>query len=1270
MSKTNGKKKDDPSDQYVKLEHKQHVLEKPGMYIGSIDNDFGIMHVYDDVKKKIIVKEMKYTPGFYKTFDEVLVNAFDHTTRVDANCKTIKVNISKESGMIKVWNDGTGIPVTIHSKEKIYIPELIFANLLTSQNYDKNDERVCSGTNGLGVKLCNIFSKSLVVETLDNIHGKKKYIQEYKNNMSIIGEPTISPIKSSEKSYTCVTYYPDFQKLNMTGLSNNDVAWMKKRVYDISVCTKKDVNVYLDDKEILTKTFQDYINICYDEKPTLIYNEVGERWKIGCVFAPDNGNHYVSFINGTSTYKGGTHVDYILDQITSYVAAEIKKKHNLTIKAILIKEHIDLYIDASIVNPDFSSQTKSELTSKVSKFGSECKLPKQFFDALLKTKLIELVVKNAQFKESTALSKTDGKKGSMIDVPKLEDARFAGTKKGSKCRLFLTEGDSAFAYFKAGLEKIGRDFYGGFPMRGKLLNVRNATVAKISNSAELYALKQILRLKQGVKYTSTDQLRYGGIIILTDQDSDGSHIKGLIINLFQHLWPDLLKIKGFIQTISTILVRAWKKTDKKKSDPMEFYSEVKFEDWAKTVDISKYDVKYYKGLGTSDDKTARKSFIDFENKIISFIWEEDGNIIEESFETKAPLFKSKKKLNDQDENNSDNDSDNDSNNDNNSNSDSENDNVSESDNVGSDKKVKGGAKVKKTKGKLNIEITDPTIVNSLSYKKIILAFDESLADQRKKWLSIYDKNIILDYDKREITYSEFIDKDLKHFSIDNIRRSIPSLVDGFKPSQRKIIHIILTDNIRKDIKVLDLASEVSKRTAYKHGNVSLEETIIKMAQEFTGSNNINLLYPNGNFGHRWVGGKDSASARYIFTFMENITPKIFIRQDESILNYLHEEGQKIEPDFYYPIIPMVLVNGCEGIGTGFSTSIPPYNPLDICDNLLNLMAKKQMDEMIPWIHGFRGTVEKELDNKTGKPYFRMTGIHSAREGNIIDVIELPVGTKQCFWPRDYEEKIMRPMAGLEFTIKDDKKEKKKKLTEKDKKKIEHDKKIKEQNEILNKYYNNCGNDNVNFELQFKQGEMQKLIKKGEIIDKLKLSAKISISNMYLFNTQNILTKYTSPLEILEEFYYFRLGIYSKRKKYYMELLGCELEILKYKVKYIKEVLNDDIHVSKRSKDDVIKQLETRKFPRLTKKVGALENEKSYDYLAGMLLWSLTLEKIDELNKEYDEKQAEYDDYNSTSEIDLWKREIIDFRESYKIWLKEKIERKKDDDDDKPKKKKK
>ena len=1176
-------------EKYKKLDQREHVLLRPDMYMGSISQNEMQINIYDDKTKKIIKKTIKYSPGFYKTVDEIIVNARDQTIK-ESTCNIIKIFVDNK--MIKVYNNGKNVPIEIHKEHNIYVPELIFGHMLTSSNYNDDEKRIVGGLNGLGIKLVNIYSKSFTVSICDKKKGKF-YKQEFRNNMSEKDEPTIIDMKPSEilksESSIEIAYCPDFEKFGMKCLSSDDIGLIQKRAYDICVCalgSKHKVKVYLNDELINLQCHEDYIKMYYDDDKQIFFEEINERWKIGVVYNPDNGNNNVSFANGIWTYEGGTHVDYIFNQITVGIANHIKAKHKIVVKSAFIKEHLDIFVDAMIENPNFGSQTKEKLTTQVAKYGSECIIPKSLIDKIISsTQIVELVVQNVQFKETLSLKKTDGKKKSMIDVPKLEDARNAGSKNSSECRLILTEGDSAKSYAISGFGIIGRDKYGVFPLRGKLLNVRNASLDKIKKNQELIYLKQILGLKQGEKYTDTKKLRYGGIIILTDQDTDGSHIKGLVINFFQYFWPELLTIEGFIQTLSTPLIKAFGKTDKKKQNPILFYSETEFNEWFKKNDVKKWDIKYYKGLGTSTEKEQRESFVDFDDKVVSFVWE---NQQEEQEDCETETKK----------------------------------------------------KTKKKKNVLLLQINSE-IVKSKSYDAITLAFSEDRIPDRKKWLTNYNAYEVLDYTDTRINYSDFINKDLIHFSnYDNIR-SLPSVIDGLKPSQRKIMHVCLKDNIKKDIKVCNLASEVSKRTAYKHGEKSLEETIIKMAQDFTGSNNINLLCPNGNFGYRNEGGDNCASSRYIFTYLESITSKIFIKQDNLILEYLIEEGIVIEPKTYFPIIPLILVNGGHGIGTGFSTSIPQYNPIDICDNILRKMSGKNLKQMIPYYQGFNGSIEQNEDNT-----FTMLGEYKIRNSTTIDITEIPVVGKYQ-WTKVYEEKILKPLAGLA-------------KVEKEKDKINGGVKKKPCKEILARYYDNAtGNNCINFELQFENGELQTLVKKGmnELEQTLKLSSNFIVSNLVAYNTKGVITAYNTPLDIIEEFYDYRLEMYTKRKECNLRVLKNELLILENKIKFIKDYSIDKvIKINGVKKIDVYKQMEQMGYPKLSRDVYASDEDKTYDYATNMQILSLTEEKMDELNKDCLDKKTEYDKYNSITEIDLWKFELCEFIEAYKEWIFEKKER--------------
>jgi DNA topoisomerase-2 len=1209
---------------FQKKTHREHILSRPGTYLGSVHSTTEPLFVFDENEKKIVKKNITYTPAFFKTVDELMVNARDHQVN-EKSCKTIKISFSKEKGWIKVYNDGTGIPIVEHEEHKIYIPELIFGHLLTSTNYDDTEERIVGGLNGYGAKLTNIYSKKFIVEVVDT--SNRKFVQEYRKNMSEKDEPTITKSTANSTPYVLITYYPDFEKFNSTGLTDDDISWIHKRAYDIAACTRENVKVYVNDELLKIKNFKDYIGMYYKDLPTLIYKEVNERWKVGIVFSPDNGGQNVSFVNAIDTYNGGTHVDYIMNQIVDKTIDNIKKKQKLNVKPALVKEHLNLFVDATIVKPDFPSQTKCTLSTKASNFGSTCNIPDDMMKELFSTKLIDLVVDNAKFKEISALAKTDGKKQVNINIPKLEDARLAGTKHSLECRLILTEGDSAKAFAMSGLTVIGKEKYGVFPLRGKILNVRNATPVEIGRNPELINLKQIMGLKQGVTYKDQNdlkKLRYGGIVILTDADSDGTHIKGLIINMFQFFWPELMKIDGFIQTLSTPLIKAFKKTDKKEKNPIVFYSENDFNNWSSENEIEKWNVFYYKGLGTSTEKEQKQAFRDYDKRVVSFIWENVDKNVDKNVNTKK-------------DKESDTDSD--------SNEDSDTESTTNAEKVSSKKK-----KTTK-KGKIALNVSEE-IMKSKSYNAILLGFDENLTDERKEWLKKYDRNDVLEYTRTKIYYSEFINRDLIHFSNYNNIRQIPSIMDGMKPSQRKILYVCLKENIKNLMKVNQLASKVSERTQYKHGETSLEGTIVGMAQDYPGANNINLLVPQGNFGYRNEAGKNHASSRYIKTCLENITDKIFNKYDNCILEYLKEEGDIVEPEFYYPIIPMVLVNGAIGMGTGYSTFIPQYNPLDICNNLQRYMDGKDMVSMTPWYHGFRGEIDK-INNFS----FNVKGVAEVKDEKTIVISEIPVVGSYCATDH-YEEKVIKPLAGMitQPVKKEDKKNEKKDDKKDDKKK--------QQEVILSSYFKHPGNNVVKFDLEFIGGQLQKMVKRGEneIYDTFKLTSKISLTNMHLWNSKGVITKYTNVLDIIKEFYDVRLDAYQRRKEYHIKVLKNDLDILDYRVKFILDYLNKKIIIERQSEEVIIERLKELKYPKLHHSIEAPEEKKSYDYITLIKLFELTKEKIDELNKQRDKKKAEYDEYNSLGAKDLWKRELADFVESYKKWLVEKADREAEDED--------
>jgi len=1115
---------------YDKKTPREHVLIRPDTYVGDTEPTIEPLYVINE--DKIIKENINFTPGFLKIVDELLVNARDASVN-DKSCDTIKVEYNIEEGYISVWNNGDkGIPIEEHPEHKMLVPTMIFGELLTSSNYNDDEERTTGGRNGYGSKLANIFSTQFIIEIVD-AKRNKKFIQVWKDNMSIAEEAIISKNKT-EKSYVKVTCYPDFARFKIKDLNNDHLKLCHRRVVDIAGVTDGKLKVYFNDKKVEANTFKSYVELYYKEEE--IYYDLGDRWSIACLYKPDGGGEVISFVNSISTYRGGTHCNHVIDNIIKILINDYikKKEKDIKVTPALIKENLIFFINSTIINPAFSSQTKDTLTTKVDKFGSKYEPSQAFMKKLAKCGIVEQIIQLIKFKESSNLKKTDGKKQlKLTGIPKLEDANKSGTKESYKCTLILTEGDSAKAFAMAGLGIIGRDYFGVFPLKGKLLNVREATVKQLSDNEEINNLKKIIGLRMGVNYLVDDnfnQLRYGRILILTDQDVDGSHIKGLFMNFVHCTWPSLLQRQNFITSLSTPIVKAFKGKHVK-----IFYNLSEYDNWKETDDAKGYKTKYYKGLGTSTSDEAKDYFVDIEDKLINYFWQE---IIQELHEEEEVL-------------------------------------LNPDDNA------------------------------------ITLAFEKHRADDRKKWLMLYDKNEIIKYENKKVSYSDFIHYDFKHFSIDDNKRSLPSILDGLKPSQRKILYGAFLRGLDKDeVKVSQLAGFVSDKAAYHHGEMSLNGAIIGMAQNFVGSNNINILKPNGQFGTILRGGKDAASPRYIWTKFEDLTTKIFMVDDEPILSKQYDDGMPIEPETYAPIIPMILINGTKGIGTGFSTTIPPFNPKDIIKSIRNKINGKPIETLNPWWQGFTGSI---IDNKNETSFdtsYTVSGTWKIK-GNKLIITELPIGE----WTSDYKEFLEKMLQ-----------EKK--------------------DNPFKGYIDNNTDTKVYFELEFEDDFLEEL-DSIKIEKMFHLNKRFSLGNMHLYNYNGTITRYETIYDIIDDFYNVRLDLYQKRKDNKLENLEYYLKLISLKVKFILMIINKKLEINNKKKSEIEEKLIELKFTKI---------EESYNYLLSMPIYNLTQEKIEELKKQENEKQTEYDTLVKMKPHDLWLIDLDDFENAYDKWIEAKKEK--------------
>ena len=1119
----------DLAKQYQKKTDKQHILDNPDTYIGSIENVDERLWIYDEETLQIISKPIHYIPGLYKLFDEGVVNCRDHVIRMIQRHKVseddtklvsyINVDIS-EDGTITMENDGNGIDVAKHPEHNVWIPQMIFGELRTSTNYDKDEKRIVGGKNGFGFKLVLIWSSEGSVETFDHIRGLK-YTQTFTRNLDIISEPVITKMRGS-KPYTKVSFKPDYRRFGIAGLTPDMIALFKKRFYDICAVTdqsEKKIKFGYNGAPSPIKNFQQYIDL-YIASAKRVY-EASDRWEYAVSLAPSHEFTQVSFVNGICTYKGGKHVEYIVGQIVRKLADYIEKKKKVRVNPAAIKEQLILFLRCDIDNPAFDSQTKDYMNTPSNKFGSSCTVSDAFIEKVAKMGVMDTACDLTQAKEkTTAAKKTDGSKTKNVrGIENFMDANFSGTAQSANCILILCEGLSAMSGIVSGLSSEDRNIIGIYPLKGKLLNVRGETVKKITDNKEITDLKKILGLENGREYKTmsdvSQHLRYGKIMIMCDQDTDGSHIKGLCINLFHCEWRSLTQIPGFISFMNTPILRAFKG-----SQTLSFYNDGEYNAWkTATKDSASWKIKYFKGLGTSKSDEFKEYFAN--KKIVNFVYETGA-----------------------------------------------------SDDV------------------------------------IDKVFNDKRANDRKTWLiEKYNKNAFLDTGKSSVGYGEFIDNELIHFSNYDCARSIPSMIDGLKISLRKILFSAFKRNLTSEIKVAQFSGYVSENSSYHHGEASLNGAIVNMAQTFVGSNNINLLEPNGQFGTRLQGGDDSASERYIFTALNPLTRYIFPDLDDAVLNYMDDDGTQVEPEYYMPIIPFALVNGIKGIGTGFSCSVPPYNPADLILNIKKMLkGDTDLKELIPYYEGFKGTVEKIESDK-----YLIKGVMERSGPDTIIITELPVGK----WTMQYTKMLEEMMDGG---------------VDKDGKKIAP---------VIKDFTSLCTEVNVHFTVVFPKGKIDEVGMDG--IEKLlKLSTTIRTSNIHMFNAERKLKKYENVEELIRDYYDARLLTYSKRKEHLLDALAKKTMLLSNKARYIEYNLNDKIDLRRKTAVAVDALLVGHSFDKI---------DGDYKYLIKMPMDSVTAENVEKLLRDRDETVRELEILRGTTLEQMWLRELNTLETKYEQYKK-------------------
>ena len=573
------KKEKTVEEKYKKLTDIEHVLLRSQMYIGSNKPNTSIKHIIDD--GKIVKKEITYIPGFIKLFDEIVMNSIDESKRKGSKLNIVKVNI--KDNCISVWDNG-GIMVVKHKEHNEYIAEMVFSNMKAGANFNEDEERTGSGLNGVGSVLVNIFSKKFTVSTCD---GKNQFVQNFSNNMR---DRTVPKISKSTKNHTEITYETDFERLGMSGIDDNHYKMIEKRIYDLAACNPS-LKIYLNDNLININSFEDYIKLYTNEY--FFETNKTKSWSIG-ISLSENGFQQVSFVNSTETYSGGVHIDYIMNQIIASLREFFLKKHKVEVKPSELRNHMFLFLDSTIINPSFSSQTKEKLITEVKDFGSTFEVPTKLIQSILKSEIVNSILDWIQQKknaEDSKLQRDLNKKLGKIKVEKLIDAK---GKDRWKCSIGLFEGDSAISAFR---KYRTPETMGAFALKGKFVNVSEMTNQKLVLNEEVVNLMAAVGLKLGQKVDLRD-LRYGRILFYVDADVDGNSIASLLLNFFHKYWPDMFDRRMIYKVETPIVVAIPKSKTKKK---ILFYTQTEYNDFVSKNDLKQFDIKYKKGLAALVD---------------------------------------------------------------------------------------------------------------------------------------------------------------------------------------------------------------------------------------------------------------------------------------------------------------------------------------------------------------------------------------------------------------------------------------------------------------------------------------------------------------------------------------------------------------------------------------------------------------------------------------------------------------------------------------------
>lgn len=1207
----------------------EHVKLRPNTYIGSISLHTIPMYVLNETGDKFILEDIEFSPGLLKIFDEILVNASDHHTNYPDKVKNIKISFDIETGEIMIENDGPGISVvmvdTLHDG-KIYKPQAIFSQFLAGDNFDdENSERIVGGCNGLGSKACNAFSDKFLVETYDETR-KTLYTQTFKDRLTIIEPPSIS-IEDDQHmlGYTKITFLPSYSVFGYKKYSkiigNNISKLIEARAYQTAAFIGKNCTVYFNNfalesepSETETDWMQYSGMFLYNEygaySTTLVHAEDKRLNMDICIGISDNKLRHTSIINGISIYEGGTHIKYICNEIVANLTPKVEAKlvkTKITIHPTTILNNLFVSVRCSVVKPEFSSQSKTKLTTPIEKF-SDLKFKEKEWKNIWE--FLEPHIMSSALGKLKDTSKSRVTRGKIF-LKKGNDAKYAGDKKKAlDCKLIICEGDSALGLAEAGINHkktdLDRDYYGTYTIQGVCPNARkeietyfdiktNSTEIirneKLKNNVRFNDLVKLLGLDYAKTYKDDAEfktLRYGCVVVATDADVDGrGQIFGLILNFFDLFWPELVK-RGFVTRFNSPMIRAYPKGPKGFVE--EFYALHEFESWVSKkfggddeAVSKKYTVNYYKGLASNTTEEIVPMFNNFKSKLNTYSHDSGAFGALETY-------------------------------------------------FGKD--------------------TDP--------RKEVLAEPVSKED------------IIKCSQSQTVSITDFLNTDVKEFQRDNIMRKLPHIFDGLVQSRRKVLAGARFNKKMgsEKIKVVNFCGEIMSNMGYQHGDASLSQTIIKMAQNFIGTKNLPLLLGIGQFGTRSKGGKDAGSPRYVNVKLNKaLVNSLYPVQDDFLLPYVFEDGARVEPEYYLPIVPMSILESMHIPATGWSVKIWARDFGEIMKNIRRMINGeiKKCKKLGIWLRGNHSEIR--VNDK-----IYMVGKYTYDEKkNIVKITELPIG----IFNNKYIDAVAKNKDGTlipeiksyeDYSYYDEK-------NNVDYVDIQFELNTGAMDIIKEKYDTALKAGKAILVAEQSRSASKKKTKKdknnNDDIEIASIDGNDDSASIDDISQDNPVESYiVDPLfDHIEEFFKLRLVIndninmigenqevkeikyygtvvniwFEARKKLYKERITREVILVKLYIKYLENIIRfsrerDNLKITNKTLEDkFIEILEQNKFDKFDKgmllnpkycKVSDLENnilnseKSSYNYIIDLTYRSLLKEACDERDKELEKKKQE------------------------------------------------